>query len=84
MYKLLYGVSEEMGKQIAVCDTIEQVNKRIVNYLNERNIESYYQRRWMTPEGTTVVDYGSWAKFFYIVPVNDKTVQETFREGSDV
>lgn len=83
MYKLIHGVSGEMGKTIAVCDTMEQVNKRMFNFLKERNIESYYQRQWMEEDGTTVVDYGSWAKFFYIVPVNDKTVAETLRDGGD-
>lgn len=83
MYKLIHGVSVEMGKTVAVCDTMEQVNKRMFNFLKERNIESYYQRQWAEEDGTTVVDYGSWAKFFYIVPVNDKTVAETLRDGGD-
>ena len=82
MYKLIHGVSEQLGNQIAVCDTIEQANTRMFNYLKERNIESYYQRTWTEENGTTVIDYGSWSKFFYIVPVNDKTVNETFKEGS--
>lgn len=83
MYKLIYGVSEEMGKQIAVCNTTEQAHKRINGFLDERKIESPYQRYWTNEDGTTVVDYGSWAKFFYIVPVNDKTVSETCKDRGD-
>ena len=81
MYKLGYGTSAESCKQIAVCDTKEQAIRRISCYLDERKIEFYYLRAWIK-DGTTYVDYGSWSKFFYIIPVNDKTVSETFKEGS--
>lgn len=84
MYKLIHGTSVQMGKTIAFCDTMEQVNRRMVNYMKERHIESYYSRQWTETDGTTVVDYGSWAQFFYVVPVNDKTVSETIKEGSGV
>lgn len=83
MVKLGYGTAVESCKQIAVCDTQEQAMRRISSYLDERKIEFYYLRAW-TVNDITTVDYGSWSKFFYIMPVNDKTVSETFKEGSGV
>lgn len=82
MYKLIHGASVEVGQTIAVCDTMEQAQTRMVRYLDERNIESYYMRNWFEND-TLVIDYGSWSKFFYVVPVNNKTVSETIKEGSD-
>ena len=84
MYSLRYGIDQETAKPIAVCDTMEQAQVRLHRFLDERNIESYYTRMWTKPNGVTVIDYGSWSRFFYIIPVNDKTVAETIREGSDV
>lgn len=81
MYRLGYGTSAESCKQIAVCDTKEQAIRRISCYLDERKIEFHYLRSW-TVDNVTYIDYGSWSKFFYIIPVNDKTVSETFKEGS--
>lgn len=83
MYRLLYGIDQETAKPIAVCDTMEQATVRLHRFLDERNIQSYYTRMWTQEDGITVIDYGSWSRFFYIVPVNDKTVAETMRERSD-
>lgn len=63
--KLYWGRDDEM-ELLGEFNTKDEIWECINNFLNELEFESYYQRRWCQPDGTIIIDYGSWRNFFYI------------------
>jgi hypothetical protein len=66
MFNVLFGNSKGETKTIGTVKTKEQANKVILDFLNEHNYKSYYQRRWKVDDKTTKVDVGSYTEFFEI------------------
>lgn len=46
------------------CEAMREINK----FLNARDYKSYYTRTWVTPDGSTWFDVGSWSEFFILRP----------------
>lgn len=53
-------------KEIACGKTKEQCFRRVISYIKERKIKSYYLVENQISEDVTKIDYGSWGDFFYI------------------
>lgn len=71
MYFLLQGSTFKDSKPIAMRETEQEINKAMMEHITNHRIKSFYQRYWDTPEGYTVVDYGSHSNFFYIIKEED-------------
>lgn len=63
--KLYWGTNDDL-KLLGEYETKEQVFKRIYDFIEEQGFKSYYQRLWCEPDGTLIVDYGSYTRFFYV------------------
>ena len=64
--KVLFENSQGKTREIANVSTIEEVNKVINNFCEERSFHIRYKRKWK--KGNVVyVDVGSHTEFFHIV-----------------
>lgn len=71
MAKLWFRNSEDKERVIAECETWQEVNKSIDQFIDDCNkkrpnrkpFKSYYTRSWVE-DGRTIFDVGSWSEFF--------------------
>lgn len=63
MAALVFQNSQGNRRQIAMCETIEEVRKEIHKFLSDHDYKSYYTRIW-TENDETWFDVGSWSEFF--------------------
>ena len=71
MAKLWFRNSEGNERVIAECETWQEVNKSIDQFIDDCNktwpnrkpFKSYYIRSWVE-DGRTIFDVGSWSEFF--------------------
>ena len=71
MAKLWFRNSEGKERIIAECETWQEVNKSIDQFIDDCNkkwpnrkpFKSYYIRSWVE-DGRTIFDVGSWSEFF--------------------
>ena len=81
--KLYFRNSHNQERLIAECETIQEVNSAINQFLAEHNYKSYYTRIWCEPEGTKtpygirnesrfIYDVGSWSEFFELEVTNEE------------
>lgn len=71
MAKLWFRNSEGNERVIAECETWQEVNKNIDQFIDDCNkkwpnrkpFKSYYTRSWVE-DGRTIFDVGSWSEFF--------------------
>ena len=81
--KLYFRNSRNQERLIAECETIQEVNVAIKQFLEEHNYKSYYTRIWYEPEGIKtpysireesrfIYDVGSWSEFFELEVTNEE------------
>ena len=81
--KLYFRNSRNQERLIAECETIQEVNTAINQFLEEHNYKSYYTRIWYEPEGTKIpygiktesrfiYDVGSHTEFFHLEVTNEE------------
>lgn len=81
--KLYFRNSRNQERLIAECETIQEVDTVIKQFLAEHNYKSYYIRIWYEPEGTKtpygikeesrfIYDVGSWSEFFELEVTNEE------------
>ena len=71
MAKLWFQNSNGDEREIADCETRQEVSKSIDQFIDECNkkwpnrkpFKSYYTRSWVE-NGRTILDVGSWSEFF--------------------
>jgi hypothetical protein len=71
MVKLWFRNSNGDERVIAECETRQEVNKSIDQFIDDCNkknpnrkpFKSYYTRSWVE-DGRTIFDVGSWSEFF--------------------
>lgn len=71
MAKLWFRDSKDNEREIADCETRQEVNKSIDQFIDDCNkkwpnrkpFKSYYTRSWVE-DGRTIFDVGSWSEFF--------------------
>lgn len=71
MAKLWFKDSKGNEREIADCETRQEVSKNIDQFINDCNkkypnrkpFKSYYTRSWVE-NGRTILDVGSWFEFF--------------------
>ena len=64
--KVLFENSQGKTREIADVSTMEEANKVINNFCEERNFYIRYKRKWKKGN-VTYVDVGSHTEFFHIV-----------------
>lgn len=71
MAKLWFRNSEGVEREIANCETRQEVHASINKFVDDCNkkwpnrkpFKSYYTRSWVE-NGRTILDIGSWSEFF--------------------
>ena len=64
--KLYFRNSYGESRVIAEPKTLEEANKEIHKFCEERNFKIHYVRTWKNNDGAKVYDVGSWSEFFYL------------------
>lgn len=65
-YILDFKNSRGERREIARSEDRQAVQRAMYDFLNERKYTASYCRMWLSPEGETVCDVGSYSEFFYI------------------
>ena len=64
-YIVEFGTTSEINRVIGEAETIKECYQIIMEFLNDHNYKSRYQRMWIE-DGKVTVDVGSWSEFFWI------------------
>ena len=63
--KVYFGSNNNM-ELLKEVETESEAFDFVIDNLKERGIKSYYTRWWKEPDGATVIDYGSWSRFYFV------------------
>ena len=64
-YIVEFGTKPEKSRIIGDVETIKECYQIIMEFLNDHNYKSHYQRMWVE-DNKVKVDVGSWSEFFWI------------------
>ena len=64
-YIVEFGTTSKVNRVIGEAETIKECYQIIMEFLNDHNYKSRYQRMWIE-DGKVTVDVGSWSEFFWI------------------
>ena len=75
MYKLYFRNAQGKDQFLGEFSNLKEINQTIKNFLGNKNIVSFYFRRWISAPDHMKIDFGSYSEFFIIKGLTEELLR---------